>query len=535
VCASTALYAGGRNIQTLVDRSQHEQSIGLDNSESRNCWLGIAGCTTALASGGAVAVASKIAQAGETVALAGQITLKSVTAMSSVVNGLGVVNGLANIIKKAVRKDEVTSLDVFQFASCILFFTNSVISTHQAHSLITSIQENGTGGSNGGVRVFTNQILKLFEKSDSSFTGVANYVIGCSPMTVSYVMKVTLPDICKWVCRELSAITKRLLKGLLAVRDYVMEVGKVLQSFWVTWNEEINVVVTKICREFGVEHWSDIIVKGTRVLQGTEAGYMRKLCGTVIAETRSQGNWETAVRPPEQSQVISEGNDVGANSLVLEEAQTTLSYDEIIEILPKFVDLQNCKTPGEFYMYMKFICKFVKDEFEKEKCKYEEMWKMVQKFTPNVNIKDFDKEYGISGNRNHHFSQQVFNKFKRGEKEGMFLLKLAYDSQKAVTSAQEESGHSFFEIDGITFHPFCNKAGLACDGMLSEDQYLEIAAELTKQHADKGNVLFTVEGNTTVMLVNLCEFVITVNSYREDDGKVSGIAAMLHSSHRSEN
>lgn len=73
MCASTALYAGGRNVQTLVDRSHHEQSIGLDNSESRNCWLGIAGCTTALASGGAIAAASRVARAGETVALAGQI------------------------------------------------------------------------------------------------------------------------------------------------------------------------------------------------------------------------------------------------------------------------------------------------------------------------------------------------------------------------------------------------------------------------------------------------------------------------------
>lgn len=526
-----------------MDRAQHQQSIGLDNSESRNCWLGIAGSTTAIASGSAVAAASKIVQAGETVSLAGQIALKSVTAISALSNALGVVNGLANIIEKAIREDKVTHLEVFQLMSSVLFFTNSVISTHQAHALIRSIQENGTGGSGGGVQGSLNRVLNLVKKSDSNSTGVAgrpicrglaNYMIGNIPMSLSRVVGETLPSIFKWVCRKLRAITNTLLKGCMAVKEYVRRASGLLQSFWETWNEEINDVVIKICEAFGVKNWSDIIVKGFRILQDSDVGCMRKVCGTVIAETRLQGNWETAVRPPEQNQVISEGNDVGANTHVLEEAQTASSCDEIFNIHAKFVNLQNCKTAAEFYRYMEFICKFVKNEFEKEKLKYEEMRKMVQNFTQNVNVQDFDKEYGISGNRSNHFLQQVFNKFKLGELEGFFLLKSAYDSQKAVPSAQEESGQSFFEIDKITYHHFENKAGLAYDGMMSEEQYYEIAAQLTKQHADKGNVLLVMEGITAVMLVNRGEFVITVNSYLED-GKVSGIAAMLRNPNSSDN
>jgi hypothetical protein len=303
---------------------------------------------------------------------------------------------------------------------------------------------------------------------------------------------------------------------------------------WEKWNEEIyDVVLPMICEAFGVKHWSDIVIKGCRILQNQKEDYMRKLSYTVIAETRSQGNWETAVRPPEQNKVISEGNDIRANTVDHEEAQTILS-NEIINIHAKFVDFQKVKTAAEFSKYMKFICKFMKNEFEKEKLKYEEMLKMVQKYTPDVNVKDFDKEYGISGDRNNHFRQQVFNKFKPGEQEGWLLLKLAYDSQKAVLSAQEESGGNFFEIDGTTLHHFWNKAGLARDGMMSEVQYYKMAAELTKQHADKENVSLTVEGNTAVMLVNEGEFIITVNSYLED-GKVSGIAAILHSPHSGDN
>jgi hypothetical protein len=498
--------------------------------------LGIAGCTAALASGSAIAAANKIAQAGETISLAGQIALKSVTAMSSFGNALGVVNGLANIIGKAVRKEEVTSLDVFQFTSSILFFTNSVISTHQAHCLIRSIQKNGTGSSSGHMHALIKQLLNSFEKR-IGFTGAAkgpiNYVIGCSPMAVSDVVREKLLSVCKWVCRKLSAISKTLLKGSMALKEYVREVADLLQSFWESWNEEINCVVTKICEAFGVKNWSDIIVKGCRVLQGSEAGYVRKICGTIIAETRSQESMETAVRPPEQSQVIPEGNNVGANSPVLEEAPAALTY-EIINIHVNFVNAQNCKTATEFYRFMKFICKFLKKEFETEKLKYEEMWKVVQKFNPDVNIKDFDKECRISGNRNTHFWQQVLNKFKPGEQEGLFWMKLAYDSQKAVASAEEESEQTLFEIDGVTLHPILNVAGLACGGILSEEQYYEIAAELTKQHVDKGNVSLIVEGITAVMVVNQGEFVIAVNSYLED-GKVSGIAAMLRSPHSSDN
>ena len=50
VSVLTAVYATGRNIQKLVDRSLHQQSIGLRSSQVRNCWLGIAGNVIGLAS-----------------------------------------------------------------------------------------------------------------------------------------------------------------------------------------------------------------------------------------------------------------------------------------------------------------------------------------------------------------------------------------------------------------------------------------------------------------------------------------------------
>jgi len=90
VSVLTGGYAAGRNIQTLVDRDQHQQSIGLNSAVSRYCWLGIAGSVMGIVSGGTMAAAAKTVQAAATLPLAGQIAIKSVAVSSCVLNGLAV-------------------------------------------------------------------------------------------------------------------------------------------------------------------------------------------------------------------------------------------------------------------------------------------------------------------------------------------------------------------------------------------------------------------------------------------------------------
>ena len=49
----TGLYNAGLKIQTIVDRSQHQQNVSLNNFETRSCRLGIAWNVMGCASGGA--------------------------------------------------------------------------------------------------------------------------------------------------------------------------------------------------------------------------------------------------------------------------------------------------------------------------------------------------------------------------------------------------------------------------------------------------------------------------------------------------
>jgi hypothetical protein len=100
----TGVYATGRSIETLVDRSQHQQNIGLRNSESRSCWLVIAGNLIGFASGGATVGTAVTAGSSVVVTLAGQIALKSVKTGSNVVTVARVTNGLRNTIRKLLTR-----------------------------------------------------------------------------------------------------------------------------------------------------------------------------------------------------------------------------------------------------------------------------------------------------------------------------------------------------------------------------------------------------------------------------------------------
>ena len=180
----TGVYAAGRSIQTLVDRAQHQQSVGLDSAVSRNCWLVIAGSVMSIVSGRAMAAAAKTAQAAATMPLATQIAIKSVAVGSCILNGLAVSNGLENIIVKAQNEKEITLLDVFQFTSAVLFFTHSVISTRQAMSLINNMRKNSSGGFSGNMKAWMNRISDFLGLTKSC-NNVPGIIVGCPPTMVT--------------------------------------------------------------------------------------------------------------------------------------------------------------------------------------------------------------------------------------------------------------------------------------------------------------------------------------------------------------
>lgn len=70
---------------------------------------------------------------------AGRICVNFLNYGSLAVNGIGLVNNFANLYKK-YHSEELTKLEVFQFASSCLFFTMSAVNIKTADAIIKETQ-----------------------------------------------------------------------------------------------------------------------------------------------------------------------------------------------------------------------------------------------------------------------------------------------------------------------------------------------------------------------------------------------------------
>ena len=519
VSVLTGAYGAGRNIQTLMDRDEHQQSIGLDSAEARNCWLGIGGAVIGIVSAGTVAASAKSAQTDAEMSLARKIAIQSVVYGSCILNGLAVGNGIVNIIVKVRNEEEITALDVFQLTSAVLFFTHSVISAHEARSLINSMGKNSSGEYSDGIRAFMNRISQVCNCARVVTTVISPTVSKTAAAGLSIL------SVLNMVGRKLIEIAKR---GLTHMWNCLLEVGDLLCQYWESWNKEMDEVIDKICQAFGVKHWSELVNKGcTRI----EYGHIRAMAGNLIAERRDLVDCGSKAMPSHQGQAISDNSDVvgtndGTNSVV--DGETQNYYDEITNIYAKSVGRQTCRNPEDVCRYMRFVCKFVKSQVQKKMSGYNKSWEMLKRSNPDANIEDFKKEYGISGSPNSHFLQEVFNEFNSEEQDAFISLQLAYEKHNAGTSAQEEEHRQgFLNSDGVRFYTFYSMSGLASNGMLSKQQYLELVEEFTGQRADTDSIRLSACGDIAVIQVNDAAGAVMVQCWPED-GKVSGIAAVLH-------
>jgi hypothetical protein len=133
------VYDAVRNIQT---RDHHRQPIGVISAVSRNTWLMVVVGVMSIVSVGTIALAAKIVKAAATMPLAGQNVMESLSVISCILNGLAAISGLVIFIDKAVNGEEITGMNVIQFASAVLLFIISVVSLCQAMSLLKSMRKN---------------------------------------------------------------------------------------------------------------------------------------------------------------------------------------------------------------------------------------------------------------------------------------------------------------------------------------------------------------------------------------------------------
>jgi hypothetical protein len=72
-----------------------------------------------------------------------QAGVASLSAGSTTLKGLSVLNHFANVGNKIVNEEQVTTLDAFQMAASVFFFTGSVVSTREAFGALLHLQSTG--------------------------------------------------------------------------------------------------------------------------------------------------------------------------------------------------------------------------------------------------------------------------------------------------------------------------------------------------------------------------------------------------------
>ncbi|KAG8239461.1 hypothetical protein J437_LFUL019160 [Ladona fulva] len=133
------IYGASRGSYNLYDRSKHAESISLTDSEARNCWLSVVGSAFGVGSGLAMkGMVAAVAQ-GRVVGTAGQVLVNFLNFGALTVNGLGIANHLAILVDKR-RNNDLTAMDVLQFGTSVLFFTNSAMNAKTAATVIQQVQ-----------------------------------------------------------------------------------------------------------------------------------------------------------------------------------------------------------------------------------------------------------------------------------------------------------------------------------------------------------------------------------------------------------
>jgi hypothetical protein len=138
---TSGVFALSRNTKTLVDRHRHGQTLGFNSGEARASWMGVASSTVGISLSSVSLVASRIVHGTRLAGL--KIGVASLSIGATTMKGLAIFNHFANIGKKILDKEEVTTLDAFQVVASVYFFTGSVVSTQTAFGALVHLKAAG--------------------------------------------------------------------------------------------------------------------------------------------------------------------------------------------------------------------------------------------------------------------------------------------------------------------------------------------------------------------------------------------------------
>ncbi|KAJ4448625.1 hypothetical protein ANN_00015 [Periplaneta americana] len=179
---ATGVYGTGRSAAALADRGAHQQSVGLGTPRPAvagcPCWATlwasplVKRCVLSPRWPGMEkwSAASPPIDDRHVCCRAGRIAVTALNFGSLTVNGLGLVNGFL-VLREKSQTGKLTCLEVFQFASSLLFFTMSAVNVKTADALITEAQNGVIGDFEASLR--SNRHRRAFRRVAKQTQGEA--------------------------------------------------------------------------------------------------------------------------------------------------------------------------------------------------------------------------------------------------------------------------------------------------------------------------------------------------------------------------
>ncbi|PNF18695.1 hypothetical protein B7P43_G04997, partial [Cryptotermes secundus] len=447
----TGVYGASRSTQTLVDRGRHEQSVGLKDTEARNCWISAASNVLGIASAKGVAYLTKVTQSGEVLGRTGRVMVTALNYGSLAANGLGLFSTFVALCEKH-NSEGVTPLEVFQFGSSLLFFSMSAMNTKTASAIIKETQSGiinefeGSLRSNRHRRMFRRVAKQTQGNDGNSMQGNAKVIRGINHITDKDDFFAGLVRVQKQLSRS-GATVSFTDTGLVEIngglqvhpmdfseinkaqRQVILDATKKLSERILT-RQQFNEEVKTFCRE------QEIVFR----LRRTET----------IASINKTVSSDTSGKPDGLKNMLSKMDDGQVDtvtSCLWNFAQE--HHQKILDISIKLAEGLGFKKTAEFLHIVEFFVQYINEMVNEVEAKYQSDLKNAQSSQGNnFNRAQFDENYHNQGDRRQNFIRVVLTNYNTVEAMGyvkkacqLFMKVALSESRDSVEMEADSNSH----------------------------------------------------------------------------------------------
>nr|XP_034837770.1 uncharacterized protein LOC117994001 [Maniola hyperantus] len=523
---TTGAYGVTRSSYALYDRASHNQSIALTDAEARGCWLSIVGSSLGFAQGRMIASMTQTARLGEVMGKAGRIAFLVVQTGSLTVNGIGIIHGLAVLIDKSER-NELTTLEVFQFSASVLFFTNAAMNLKTASAIIKEVQHDVIDGHRQGL---SKDAKKLFNKQTGKLRGpdemhgnakvvkqlnhienskdlyemmsdknVASHKVKLTPDGFQGMLEVNknlklhplklleIPPASREAIYDLS---NKFASGTLTKHEFHKEIGTYCNKHQIKFESMREETMKKLCQIYGKEKVNDIVVGG------------KKIFGNATP------------------------HEIDRLRVVLE--NTARNDKTIIDMATEFAKTRGCTTTKDFLIYTEYFVADLNDTVKSYEEGYQKkLTASKQQLGKAFNQAKFDREYGMGrgiGRVDFH-RQRALDQFKNPE--GYKALNRRYETLKSkVAPVNQNCQPGFFGDDAATYHYLKHYDDFKAMGELTIEQYFKLAEEVVGNPTNQTNAMLSQDGSC--VMITYFEPQDGVRAVKIDRQGGSGIATVMY-------